>query len=246
VISKKLVLVLSLCVAGSLIPLQGAACVNTTFDVILATNGGVCSIGAYTFAFGPFNIVGHSGSVTPSGGLTAADLNFSTISNANGTGFLLAPNVTFSANSGGNIDSELQYKVTAALASNLNSIYLDVTGTGTGGAFDHVLEEYCLGGTTLPPAGSGFCTGDPSLAQHNLDAYINNGASPAAVSATFSNQTSIAILKDIDVNGGTTTGSSSITGIFQQFGPVPEPGTYVLSFIGLGLFFLGKRKFTRS
>ena len=247
-ISKKLVLILSLCAAGSLVQLQGAACVNTTFDVVLATNGGVCDIGAYTFSFGPFTIIGQSGVSTPPGGLTAADINFSTIQDLNGTGFVLTPNVPFTAGPGsGNVDSELQYKVTSALASNLNSIYLKVAGTGTGTAFDHVLEQYCLGGTTLPPAGSGFCPGNqPTLAQNQLDASINDGF-PSTANGSFANQTSIAILKDIDVNGG-SSGTASLTAVYQQFGPsaVPEPGTYLLSFIGLGLMFLGGKKFSRS
>lgn len=246
-ISKKLVLILSLCVAGSLIPLQGAACVNTTLDVVLATNGGVCSIGAYTFDFNSFAIIGDTGVYTPPGGFTAADLNFTVVTDANGTGFELTPNVTISAGPGsGNVDSQLEYVVKSTLANNLDSMYLDVTGSTSGTAFDHIQEAYCLGYAVSPPGSAGFCPGAPAPFNPNeIDASINDGFA-ASATTTFSNQTAISVQKDIDVNGG-SSGSATLTGVYQEFGPpVPEPGTYILSLIGLGLMFLGTRKYSRS
>jgi hypothetical protein len=54
-------------------------------------------------------------------------------------------------------------------------------------------------------------------------------------------------MKDIDAYGGSGT-SATLTGAINQFGPavVPEPGTYVLSCIGLGLMFFSMRKYSRS
>jgi len=259
-------------VAGSLIPLQAATCVSGS---LLSTYiGSSCEIGTLTFSFASFNVIGATANTTPPGGLTASQVQLITLINANGTGFLLAPTVAWTAQGGGaNTDSELHYIVTG---SGINSIYLEVDGNVTPNSFSHVLEQYCLGGTTLPPAGDGSCTGDPNLAQHQLDATIVGLAGPGdtdgshpipdgcsglsvavtptgagrlacGVSATFAAQTSISVLKDIDVNGGPGGGVNDfaqITGVVNQFGaPVPEPGTYVLSALGLGLLFIGRLKF---
>ena len=275
--SKKIVLALSLCVAGSLIPLQAAPCVSGS----LLSNyiGSSCDIGSLTFSFplNGFSVIGSTANTTPAGGLTANQVQIFTLFNANGTGFLLAPTTAWTALGGGaNTDSELRYVVTGA---GLNSIYLEVDGSVTPNSFSHVLEQYCLGGTTSPPAGNGSCPGDPNLAQSEFNASIvglngpgdtdgshpipdgcsglstavtPTGAGPSAcgITATFAAQTSISVLKDIDVNGGPGGGNgdfAQITGVVTQFGPaVPEPGTYVLSVVGLGLLFLGRRKLSRS
>lgn len=274
-ISKKIVLALSLCVAGSFIPLQATSCVSGS---LLSTYiGSSCDIGTLSFSFTSFNVIGATANTTPPGGLTASQVQLITLLNANGTGFLLVPTAAWTATGGGaNTDSELQYVVTGA---GINRIYLEVDGSATPNAFSHVLEQYCLGGTTSPPAGNGSCPGDLNLAQHQLDATIvgvggpgdtdgshpvadgcsglstavtPTGAGPLAcgVSATFAAQTSISVLKDIDVNGGPGGGNgdfAQISGVVNQFGPaVPEPGTYVLSVIGLGLLFMGRRKLSRS
>jgi hypothetical protein len=275
VISKKIVLILSLCVAGSLVPLQAAPCVSGS---LLSTYiGNSCNIGSLTFSFSDFHVVADGTSTTPVGGLTAGDVQLVTLLNGNGTGFLLVPTVAWQAIGGGtHTDSELTYIVSG---TGINSIYLEVDGNVTPNAFNHVLEQYCLGGVNSPPAGDGSCPGDINTLQHQLDATIvgvggpgdtdgshpiadgcsglsvavtPTGAGPLAcgVSASFGPQTSISVLKDIDVNGGPGGGSgdfAQITGVVNQFGPaVPEPGTYVMSALGLGLVFLGKRRLSRS
>ena len=263
-ISKKLVLVLSLCAAGSLASLQAAPvdCASEgggNLQTILTTNGGLCKIGAYTFNFQAFTVIGATSNTTPVGGLTAADVILSDLLNVNGTGFLLTPTSAWAALGGGsNTDSELKFVVTG---TGITSNYLEVDGSAVPNAFDHVEELFCLGGTV--PGQSSGCNA-PGGAQSQLDAKISGsgtcaqgssvtptGGGPTAcgTTLTFAAQTSISVLKDIDVNGGPGGGSgdkAQINGVINQFGPavVPEPGTYLLSAIGLGLLFLGKRKYS--
>ena len=252
-ISKKLVLVLSLCVAGSFVPLK-ASVVDCQTDATLQgvfNAGGVCTIGAYTFTWDAAAFASvESNPGQPTGGITASQINITDLLNANGTGFTLTPSVTFSAQAGGNSDFEIDYKVTG---TGINSIYLEVDGSVVPNAYDHVLEEYCLGGTTDFPPGSPNCPGNsPTGNQNSFTAQINSGTNTSATnSAGFSAQTSISILKDIDANGGPGGGTgdtATVSGVINQFGPavVPEPGTYVLSCIGLGLMFFSMRKYSRS
>lgn len=240
-ISKKLLLILSLCVAGSLVPAYGSACAPSgTLDTYIGTT---CNIGVYTFTFVSWIPTG-AATDNPPGGPPASTVTLSILLNAHGTGFLLSPAVMTAGPNTGNNDGELQYRVTG---TGINSIYLEVDGSTTGTALDHVQDLYCLGGTTSPPAGNGFCPGNqPTLNESEADVGINNGQ-PSSLTQLFASQTSIAVQKDIDANGG-TNGVASVTGVINQFGPavVPEPGTVLLSLIGLGLLFFGKHKLSRS
>ncbi|MBZ5675077.1 MAG: PEP-CTERM sorting domain-containing protein [Acidobacteriia bacterium] len=270
-ISKKLVLLLSLCVAGSMVPAQGAACVSGSS---LSTYiGSSCDIGSLTFSFLGFSVIGSTSSTTPVGGLDAAHVTITTLINANGTGFLLTPTVAWTAIGGGsNTDSELKYVVTG---TGITSNYLEVDGSATPGGFAHVLEDYCLGGSvgggnisSTPGAGlnapcNGPGNGNPgpviafdtritgagTCSQGSVVSPTGGGPTACGATKTFAAQTSIAVLKDIDINGGDGSGTNPqarINGVINQFGAVPEPGTYLLSAFGLGLLFLGKRKFSRS
>ena len=271
-INKKLVLLLSLCVAGSIVPAQGAACVSGS--LLSAYVGSSCDIGSLTFSFLGFNVIGSTVSTTPRGGLVAADVTITTLINANGTGFLLTPTDAWTVIGGGsNTDSELKYVVTG---TGITSNYMEVDGSATSGAFDHVLEDYCLGGSVAggnisatpaaglnPPCngpGNGIpgpvgvfdtrITGAATCSQGSVVSPSGGGPTACGATTTFAAQTSIAVLKDIDINGGdssATNPQAQINGVINQFGaPVPEPGTYLLSFIGLGLLFLGRRSFSRS
>jgi hypothetical protein len=252
VISKKSVLLLSLCVAGSLVSLRAGPITDCgtegggNLQTILTTNGGVCTIGTLTFTFSAFNVVAHTSNTVPTGGVTASDITLTDLINVNGTGFLLTPTV-WSAGFAGNIDSELDYIVSSASAT-INQMYQEIDGTVAGNADIDILEDYCLGATSLP------CTpGGPELESKLTAAF---GCAPGAAAAggcghsvSFAAQSSVGALKDIDANGGDQTGSTStITGVVNQWGPgfVPEPATYVMSLLGLGLILLGKRHFSRS
>jgi hypothetical protein len=256
VINKKLVLLLSLCVVGSFVPLKANIIVqDCAADLTLGgvfADGGTCTIGAYSFTFDPNEYThNQSGGGTPTGGLLASHLDISDLINAHGTGFRLTPDQTFDATSGGNNDIQLAYFVTG---TNINAIYLEVDGTvvGPGTAQLHVLEDYCLGvGVAGPPPGgtNTSCPGNAATGDQStpLNATISSGSAPATASATFNGVSSITALKDIDAFGGNGT-SATLSSVINQWGPavVPEPGTYLLSCIGLGLMFLGARKYSRS
>jgi PEP-CTERM motif-containing protein len=271
VIDKRLVVLLSLCVAGGMVPAQGANCVSGS---LLSTYvGSSCDIGSLTFSFLSFNGVG-TASTTPAGGLDAAHVTITTLTNGNGIGFLLTPTVAWTAIGGGsNTDSELKYVVTGA---GIVSNYMEIDGSATSGAFAHILEDYCLGGSVaggnisatpaagLNPPCNGPGNGNPgpvgvfetritgaaTCSQGSVVTPTGGGPTACGATRTFAAQTSIAVLKDIDINGGDTNQpnpQAQINGVINQFGlAVPEPGTYALSFIGLGLLFFGARKYSRS
>lgn len=251
-ISKKMVLLLSLCAAGSLISLQAGPITDCgsegggNLNTILTTNAGVCTIGGLTFTFSAFNVIADTSNTSPAGGVTASDITLTDLINLNGTGFLLTPTL-WSAGFAGNIDSELQYIVSAPSAT-INHMYQEIDGSAAGNADIDIGEIYCLGATNIP-----CIPGSPVLESKLTGGGV--GCSPGASTAggcsnsvSFAGQSSIGALKDIDANGGDLTGSNSaITGVINQWGPaiVPEPGTYVMSLLGLGLILLGKRKFSR-
>jgi hypothetical protein len=263
VISKKIVLALSLCVAGSLIPLQAATCASSgTLDAYVGTT---CDIGALTFDFISWVPSGTNPQQPPS--ILASDINFSVLLNSNGTGFLLTPNVTWGTTNGFT-DGELKFVVTG---TGINSLYLETDGHSIANGFVHTQDAYCLGG--IQP-GQSVCpgnldTGGPS----QLDATVQSGnvcagtvagsgttgvasVPPAAgafgcgVTQNFAAVSSISVTKDIRADGtdGGANVEAYIDGVVNQFGPavVPEPGTYALSVIGLGLLFLGRRQLSRS
>ncbi len=252
-ISKKIVLTLSLCVAGSFIQLQGAACTSgATLATYITLGATGCEIGNLTFYNFGWTPSGASPTLPPGGGgLPAAQVDVTTLLNNNGVGFDLTPLVTWGAGGGGDTDGELQFIVkTTGGGSTLNHLYQQIDGTVVGtGSYDQVLEQYCLGGTSLPPCGPPTPQLESRLSPGGVCAPGSpDGSGGCENSVSFSGVSSISVLKDIhgDATAGATGANVTITGVINQFGPpVPEPGTYVLSFIGLGLLFLGKHKYSR-
>ncbi len=248
-ISKKIVLILSLCVAGSFIQLQGATCA-ATLDTWIAAGATGCQIGGLTFYNFGWTPSGAS-PLSPPGGLPATQVDVTTLLNGNGTGFLLTPTVTWGAGGGGFTDGELQFIVKSTdSSSSINQLYQQIDGTVAGtGSFDDVLEQYCLGGTSLPPCGPPTPQLVSQIGPTGCNVGSADGSGGCDNSVNFSGVSSISVLKDIrgDATAGATGANVTITGVVNQFGPpVPEPGTYLLSFIGLGLLFLGRHKFSRS
>jgi hypothetical protein len=248
VINKKIVLALSLCVAGSMVPLQGAACTSgatlATYEALTTTG---CEIGGLNFSSFFWTPTGANPHSTP----TDTQVTLSTLLNSNGAGFLLTPTVAWSAGGGGFADGELKFVVkTVGGGSSITSLYQQIDGSVAGtGSFDDLAENYCFGTLGIPG-----CT-----PINNLESKIGPGGTcgPGATdgsggcknSVNFAAVSSISVRKDIraDATAGATGAAASITGVINQFGPaVPEPGTYLLSFIGLGLLFLGKHKYSRS
>lgn len=249
-ISKKLVLFLALGVAGSMIPLQGAACTSgATLDTYIALAATGCTIDGLTFY--NFGWIPTGSNSSPAGGLPANEVSVTTLVNLNGTGFRLSPTVAWGAGGAGFTDGELQFIVKSTNgSSSINQLYQQIDGTVAGtGSFDDVLEQYCLGGTSLPPCGPPTPQLDSRIGPSSCNVGTSDGSGGCKNSASFAGVSSISVLKDIrgDATAGATGANVTITGVINQFGPpVPEPGTYLLSAIGLGLVFLGRRKFSRS
>jgi len=212
--------------------------------VALGSTG--CTIGGLDFSNFAWVPTGASPGVPP----PATSVTVTDLVNANGTGFelLFGSSMTFTGN--GNSDGQLSFTVsTVSTLAAITSLYQQIDGTATGtGSFDDLLENYCLGISSLG------CT--PLLAQESKLAPsgscgpgTTDGSGGCLNSASFAAQSVIAVRKDIDANAtaGSTGAAASVTDVYNQFGPaVPEPGTYVLSFIGLGLLFFGKRRLSRS
>jgi hypothetical protein len=248
VISKKIVLVLSLCVAGSFVQLQGATC-GATLDTWVAAGATGCVIDGLTFYNFGWTPTGSNSS--PAGGLPDTEVDVTTLLNSNGVGFLLTPTVAWGAGGAGYTDGELTFIVkTTSGASTLNHIYQQIDGTVAGtGSYDDVLEQYCVGGTSLPPCGPPTPQLDSRIGPTGCNVGAADGSGGCDNSVSFGGVSSIAVLKDIrgDATAGASGANVTLTGVINQFGPaVPEPGTYLLSFIGLGLLFLGRRNFSRS
>lgn len=279
-ISKKLVLALSLCAAGSLVPAYGSTCAASgTLDTYIGTT---CDIGSLTFHFTSWNPVAGS----PNTAEAASSITLETGSNANGTGFALLFNGLFTANGGFN-DGELRYYVTG---TNITAMFQEIDGSVTNNGYSDINDLICAGGSGSPPnTAPGGCpaanttnsqtfhstivTVNGSGSDNMGNTYTDAGSAPngdgcgagtaaaalnivgpsacASSFSAFSATNSISVQKDIraDATGGVSGATASVTAVYNQFtaaSTVPEPGTYVLSFIGLGLMFLGTKKFSRS
>jgi hypothetical protein len=261
VISKKLVLTLSLCVAGSLAPAYGSACVSgATLATYEALGSAGCDIGAYNFSLFQWIPTGSNPHSTP----TDTQTTLTTLLNSNGTGFLIGgwtpdptntqPAGSFSAGGGGVADGELSFVVKViGGGSAITSIYNQIDGTVLGThSFADVSENYAANCTVTYSACAGQVVPGPESRIGPGGTCINgtsDGAGGCDTTLSFSAVASISVRKDIraDASAGDPGAGVALTGAINQFGPaVPEPGTYVLSFIGLGLMFLGTKKFSRS
>jgi len=168
--------------------------------------------------------------------------------NLTGTGFGFQITGGFAAGPNSVSDGILQYQVTpfnsTALLTTLN---VSFNGTTTGSGIAGVSENYCVGGTVVPP-GAGCGPGN----LRNIFVQTSSGGTNLQSSATFAGVNSLTVSKDIQVNGGTsgTATISSVTNQFQtgQGSTVPEPGVTLLLGSGLiGLAMLGRQRLlTRS
>jgi hypothetical protein len=174
--------------------------------------------------------------------LPASALAIAPLLNTAGDGFGFQIAGGFAASSGGVADGVIQYEVSTVNSSaTLDGLNLTFDGTSTGSGIASTSENYCPGGTSVPPT---TC----SAGLGNIFVQSSQGVSKLSASATYTPATSITVSKDIQVNGSTVVGSSatisSVTNQFQQItsATVPEPANLLLFPGGLLVLFLVRKK----
>lgn len=170
--------------------------------------------------------------------LPASAVGISPLLNSGGDGFGFQIVGGFAATSGGESDAIFQYEVSALNSStSLTGLSLAFNGTATGTGIANVSENYCAGGTSVPPT---TCGGN----LQNIRVQSAQGVSSLTASASLGGVQSVAVSKDIQVNAG-TNGTATISSVTNQFqtgsgittSAVPEPASLFL--IGSGLFGFG-------
>src|SRR5579863_5182596 len=157
--------------------------------------------------------------------LPASGLAIAPLLNAAGNGFGFQIAGGFAAATGGVADGILQYEVsTLNNSATLDGLSLTFNGTFTGSGVANTSENYCPGGTSVPPT---TCSGG----LQNIFVQSSQGVNKLSASATYLPVSSITVSKDIQVNGSTVAASSAtISSVTNQFqtsttGTVPEPAS---------------------
>ncbi len=159
--------------------------------------------------------------------LPASAVAVAPLVNAAGTGFGFQISGGFAAGPNSVSDGILQYQVsTINTQPLLSSVNLSFNGTFTGSGIASVSENYCPGGTVVPP-GAGCSTGLSNIFVQN-----SNGVTRLQSAAMFPGVSSLTVSKDIQVNGG-TSGTATISSVTNQFQAIPEPSAFLL--LGSGL-----------
>jgi hypothetical protein len=193
-----------------------------TIATAVTEPSGGCSIGALTFT--DFNY----SSPTVNGSL----VTISPLSDVNGTGFDINPDLTLGPNATG--DEKLSFAVTAAAGTSINDAFIFFNGNGLGTFATNFNELICTGVTTQ--AG---CTAANEV---TLDAA--NPPPSLQDHLTFADTSQLFVLKDFGASTG-ANGSVDISDLKNEFSTTsaavtPEPATIAL--MGLGLLTLGIRR----
>jgi hypothetical protein len=181
--------------------------------------------------------------ITTVGSPTASQLLITPLSGS-GVGFSGTPTVPFASGSS-SADVELQYVISFTGA--ITSLSQSITGTVGAGGFDNILDDYCPGGTTVPPASGAFCTAGAGVLTTNLFA-----SGTASSTVTFAGVNSVAVLKDVSAN---SAAADTVTSFINCFNgtcssstpppPVAEPGALLMlgsGLLGLALVSLRKKQ----
>lgn len=227
----KLAIVASTMFCAAALSAAPIACPTATAAIYTTT---VNSAGGCTedgLLFSQFNYITTSSGTALS--LPATALAISPLLDLNGTGLGFQIAGGFAAVTGGIADGILQYEVsTLSGAPFLNGLSLSFNGTFTGSGIAGVSENYCPGGTVVPPT---TCSGGLG----NIFVQESSGTNKLQTSAGFANSNSVTVSKDIQVNGSAALASSAtISVVSNQFKTVvPEPSTLLP--IGGGLLAIG-------
>ena len=216
-----------------------------TYTDVVNSAGGCTQDG---LLFSDFNYITSSSGTALA--LPASALVIAPLLNAGGNGFGFQIVGGFAATTGGIADGVLQYAVsTLDNSPTLSGLSLTFNGTFTGSGIANTSENYCPGGTTVPPT---ICAGG----LQNIFVQSSQGVSILQAGASFGPTTSVTVSKDIQVNGSSVAGSSAtISMVSNQFHPpgtpfsvtpIPEPASLLLLPSGLFALLLTYRKTRRT
>jgi len=231
---------------------KAAACVAQTADQYVALGTTGCTIGSWTLSSFAFSSTVSGGTVPVASTLEITPLL------GGGAGFMGSPTGTWAATTGF-ADVEIKYLLT--FTNPITSIFQSISGSvlpNPSGGFDSITDQYCPGGTTLPPDTTSSCPGGFK----EFETFLNPGQtfnSGSESGAAFSSTTvdSVAVLKDIGANATGFPGSTdTITSFVNCFNfnasmpcnnstqpPVAEPSALLMLGSGLlGLALLSVRR----
>jgi hypothetical protein len=175
-----------------------------------------CTVGAVTFS--NFEFMGSSG-------VTANQVLVSIVNSGGKVGLEFSG--PFSVSAGSAIDVLLSYVMNSA---NLTGADLSISNfSASGNANAQVAESLCIGGI---PDSSGNCTG--SGGTQSMNVFVNGNTASPTDSVSFAGVTTVAVNKNIILQGGAAgSGSSATIGAVDNTTAVPEPTS--LWILGSGL-----------
>jgi hypothetical protein len=171
-----------------------------------------CTVGADTFSNFEFFATAGGGAVliSPSGVLVTP------IIGVDGPGFDFNPGMVVGP--GQTQDVRIEFQVTAAPGTSINDLFIAFNGGATNGGSTNFTETYCTAGFLQGTCNSFSVTNPPP----NFNNLI-----------TGLNFTTLFIIKDVAISGG-TGGNASVSDFQNQFSsPVPEPASIALFGTGL-------------
>jgi hypothetical protein len=219
---RKLMFLVALSILGTG-QLKAATCTTGTLASYIALGAAGCQLNA-NWTIGSFSYT-NQGTAAP----TAAQQTITPIT-VGGFGFLDTPTSTW-ANSTEISDGEIQYII--SFTGSITNIFQSISGSiapTSSAAFDNITDDYCPGGTSLPPGG---CV----AGVQNLNTNLTGSETTESNSATFAAVSSVSVLKDVSANatgfpGGTAT-VTAFENLFNTATTTPEPS--VLLMLGSGL-----------
>lgn len=197
------------------------ACVTGSLASYIALGSGGCMIGSNllsqftdsSFLAGATAIAPGALTVTPIGGTT-------------NPGIVVSASVT--ANAGQTFDALINYLIAGNTFTSDTITLSNAGATGNGAVTD--IQNFCQGGNFSGPT---FVTGCPGGQGPGSPLVVLGNGSAQANLSTFS--LGVTHNLTIDSGGAGTASGATVTDQFAAIAGTPEPGTYVLTALGLAL-----------
>ena len=220
---QPVIVALLLVLASSVLGFAGVTCQPTTYDQYVGSACGILDQNYSNFSYSTFG-VGESG-------MPAASINVTPLNTQADPGFLF--NAHWGANSNQEMQSVIGFTVNSSSAP-ITNLTLQMLGAGfTATGMASVTEKYCLGDTFADSCHAGT--------QGTLSTLYDQYTQKASDSVSFAGVSEVDVVETIDV--AAQYGSAEISGVQNNFGEAPEPGSLVLFGTGiLGLAGALRRK----